>query len=143
VSLSELTQQITQQIPPLKCPFPAESGKRPPVATNEVEAVLSNWISQALAPTGRIPEGVTPSELVRWTRRIEGVSLSAGIPGRRSAYMTGGEPTLAGGAEKAGTSLDSPGEIHGLSPPTTTRMPPLPSNPDRMCPSSAKGTSTL
>jgi hypothetical protein len=34
------------------------------MATDEIEAVLADWIGQALSPIGQLPGGVSPSEWV-------------------------------------------------------------------------------
>jgi hypothetical protein len=47
------------------------------VAKNEIEAVLANWIEQALSPPGQLPEGIDPSAWIAarftewWSVRAE------------------------------------------------------------------------
>ncbi len=77
------------------------------MASEEVRQVLANWIGQALAPSGRLPDGTHPSVWVAarfsvwWGERAEGPLHDA----ERAASVIGSELERLGGWEAFGEAL--------------------------------------
>ena len=93
------------------------------MSTDEVEAVLANWIEQALSPLGRLPEGATPegwiaTQFSRWWRKRAGDTMA---DAERAASSVVEELTQLGGWESFGEALhemihlrDALGNLRGL-----------------------------
>ncbi len=93
------------------------------MATDEVEIVLANWIEQALSPSGRLPEGVTPagwiaSRFAEWWRGLAGDPVA---DAERAALGVREELMRLGGWGAFGEALhemihlrDAPSELRGL-----------------------------
>jgi hypothetical protein len=77
------------------------------MVSNEIEAVLTNWIEQALSPAGQLPGGVTPAGWVAarfsaWWRDRGGDTI---IDAERAAAAVREELTRLGGWECFGDAL--------------------------------------
>jgi hypothetical protein len=95
---------------------------------NEVEAVLANWIGQALSPLGQVPADTDPAEWIAgrfaewWKERAEDALGDA----ETAASAIKGELTRLGGWESSGEAMhetchlqDALGDLRmilGLSP---------------------------
>jgi hypothetical protein len=77
------------------------------MAKDEMQAVLANWIGQALRPTGRLPEGTDPvawvaSHFAAWCRERAEDSL---LDAERATSAVGNELQGLGGWESFGEAL--------------------------------------
>jgi hypothetical protein len=77
------------------------------MANDEVEAVLTHWIREALSPIGRLPEGTDPAAWVAahfaewWRRRVSGAFADA----ERAASAVREELIRLGGWSSLGEAL--------------------------------------
>jgi hypothetical protein len=82
--------------------------EKPSMAENEIEAVLANWIRQALSPPGELPQGTDAAEWIAcrfaewWRERAEEALGGAEM----AASAIRDELTRLGGWESFGAAME-------------------------------------